>query len=57
MFSQLGCEVVADVSHILEDQDDGVNGVVGGAMVVVGVSKVLEKSQEVGDAFGLEGDL
>ena len=57
VLSEFGGEVVADVADVLEDEDDGVDGVVGGAVVVVGVGEVLEEGQEAGYALGLQGYL
>ena len=37
VLSELGGEVVADVADVLEDEDDRVDGVVGGPVVVIGV--------------------
>jgi hypothetical protein len=57
VLAQFGREIVADVADVLEDEDDGVDRVVGRAVVVVGVGQVLEEGEEVGDALGLQGYL
>ena len=54
VLSELGGKVVANVTHVFEDEDNRVYCIVGWAVVVVGVGEVLEQGEEVSDAFNFK---
>lgn len=53
MPAQFRREVVANIPHVLEDENNGIDGVVSRTVVVIGVGEMLEQCQEISNALSL----